>query len=496
MKAVSGCLSVVCQLCSVVFCCASVVRLLDQSSIIGGGGKRREQTRDKEEPGAEDGDRKREREREREKEREHTTTYPRQASRRQESQAGRKIERGRLKEANNHLHTYVNCTQLYGVLGTRYEKQSHYHLYLFGLDKKFTAMSNGHQQPQRATTPSSDININNNNNYTTTTTHPPTTITQEYRPCSPDLSAYGIPSHSQQHQQQQSLSHRNYQDQHSPSTNHSRPASFQLRQGSSTALTGLPGDAGSSSIGGYPPAQPTHRGSYDASPYFCPQAGFSQGGYFTGPILQRRETSGYGSLSARTASDLGEHRSRVPSSGGGGLTYSPTAISSAEAFPSNQQESRNQNQLGFAPNSVSDSGTPAQTPTFPPISSSISKQQQQQLDMPPSRRKRGQTDDKTNNGDVDPTPEPSTTTDKAPGAKNSRKRKSDSGHQAWTVGRAPGDVGPSLGIDIKTKFPVARIKRIMQADEDVGKVAQATPTAVCKLPSSSLLFSSRGEANA
>ena len=41
--------------------------------------------------------------------------------------------------------------------------------------------------------------------------------------------------------------------------------------------------------------------------------------------------------------------------------------------------------------------------------------------------------------------------------------------------------GPlELSIDVKTKFPVARIKRIMQADEDVGKVAQATPTAVAK----------------
>ncbi|KIW19233.1 hypothetical protein PV08_03527 [Exophiala spinifera] len=39
---------------------------------------------------------------------------------------------------------------------------------------------------------------------------------------------------------------------------------------------------------------------------------------------------------------------------------------------------------------------------------------------------------------------------------------------------------PSHGIDVRTKFPVARIKRIMQADEDVGKVAQATPTAVSK----------------
>ncbi|KAJ5773792.1 hypothetical protein N7457_008688 [Penicillium paradoxum] len=35
-------------------------------------------------------------------------------------------------------------------------------------------------------------------------------------------------------------------------------------------------------------------------------------------------------------------------------------------------------------------------------------------------------------------------------------------------------------IEVKTKFPVARIKRIMQADEDVGKVAQVTPIAVSK----------------
>ena len=39
--------------------------------------------------------------------------------------------------------------------------------------------------------------------------------------------------------------------------------------------------------------------------------------------------------------------------------------------------------------------------------------------------------------------------------------------------------GIAEGIEVKTKFPVARIKRIMQADEDVGKVAQVTPTAVC-----------------
>lgn len=32
---------------------------------------------------------------------------------------------------------------------------------------------------------------------------------------------------------------------------------------------------------------------------------------------------------------------------------------------------------------------------------------------------------------------------------------------------------------LKPRFPVARIKKIMQADEDIGKVAQVTPVAVC-----------------
>lgn len=31
-----------------------------------------------------------------------------------------------------------------------------------------------------------------------------------------------------------------------------------------------------------------------------------------------------------------------------------------------------------------------------------------------------------------------------------------------------------------SKFPVARIKKIMQADEDIGKVAQATPVVICE----------------
>jgi len=53
-------------------------------------------------------------------------------------------------------------------------------------------------------------------------------------------------------------------------------------------------------------------------------------------------------------------------------------------------------------------------------------------------------------------------------------------------GAASGSAGALLGtehIDVKTKFPVARIKRIMQADDDVGKVAQVTPVVVCKFVS-------------
>ncbi|TQV91407.1 Histone-fold domain-containing protein [Cordyceps javanica] len=50
------------------------------------------------------------------------------------------------------------------------------------------------------------------------------------------------------------------------------------------------------------------------------------------------------------------------------------------------------------------------------------------------------------------------------------------------AGKEPSPPAPPI-IDssmVKTKFPTARIKRIMQADEEVGKVAQQTPIAVGK----------------
>ncbi|KAK5174596.1 uncharacterized protein LTR77_001677 [Saxophila tyrrhenica] len=39
---------------------------------------------------------------------------------------------------------------------------------------------------------------------------------------------------------------------------------------------------------------------------------------------------------------------------------------------------------------------------------------------------------------------------------------------------------PTLGVQLKTSFPVARIKRLMQADDDIGKVAQVTPHVVSR----------------
>ncbi|GME85221.1 hypothetical protein B5S28_g2501 [[Candida] boidinii] len=51
------------------------------------------------------------------------------------------------------------------------------------------------------------------------------------------------------------------------------------------------------------------------------------------------------------------------------------------------------------------------------------------------------------------------------------------------TGTTPGEikVQPGTLIDhekIKTHFPSARIKKLMQSDEDIGKVAQGTPVAV------------------
>jgi hypothetical protein len=59
---------------------------------------------------------------------------------------------------------------------------------------------------------------------------------------------------------------------------------------------------------------------------------------------------------------------------------------------------------------------------------------------------------------------------------------SDNGKTASTAGGGS-TLPPNVDdIVIRNHFPVARIKRIMQADDDVGKVAQVTPVVVCRYP--------------
>ena len=78
--------------------------------------------------------------------------------------------------------------------------------------------------------------------------------------------------------------------------------------------------------------------------------------------------------------------------------------------------------------------------------------------------------------------------------KKTRRRRGEAAAERQAAQAAAGNVSkparsrPHSGVVIKTKFPVARIKRIMQADEDVGKVAQVTPVIVCKLHTIRHLF--------
>ncbi|KAF2794390.1 histone-fold-containing protein [Melanomma pulvis-pyrius CBS 109.77] len=75
--------------------------------------------------------------------------------------------------------------------------------------------------------------------------------------------------------------------------------------------------------------------------------------------------------------------------------------------------------------------------------------------------------------DVDYTPDASVKSEKSRG-----KRPKDGNGTSGVDGSTalPG----TEHINITVHFPVARIKRIMQADDDVGKVAQVTPVVVSK----------------
>ena len=181
----------------------------------------------------------------------------------------------------------------------------------------------------------------------------------------------------------------------------------------------------SSSQSGFPAGYNlAHRASFDASPYFSPQTPQASQSYFP----------------------------QQPQ-----VAYNPLSFAPSLQSPTYTQQSIQPSPLSRIPTKSFSHPPPGFLDTI--------------VDMP---RKRISDDEH----DEIYTPQGS-----APaGGRASRKRRVDNTAQ---IAASRSGLGPSLGIEVKTKFPVARIKRIMQADEDVGKVAQATPTAVCE---SALLF--------
>ncbi|KAJ9616738.1 hypothetical protein H2200_000457 [Cladophialophora chaetospira] len=197
------------------------------------------------------------------------------------------------------------------------------------------------------------------------------------------------------------------------------------------------------------------RGSYDASPFFSPSTTTPSTSYFgsrTQPHGSFPLQSPYSPQTFRTPSIPGQ----TP------IHHSPPF----QSRPLGQQSLYNN-----APPPPLYPQSPFRPPLNQPSSEQFPSQSQPQFasydDMPRTRRQQAaeaQQDPDFNFSAV---------------SRNATHTKTEPAQPAQPAApMAP--VDPTVGIDVRTKFPVARIKRIMQADEDVGKVAQATPTAVAK----------------
>lgn len=112
---------------------------------------------------------------------------------------------------------------------------------------------------------------------------------------------------------------------------------------------------------------------------------------------------------------------------------------------------------------------PQQTPPEPQSSPSPSQQQPGAAIAPPANPSYAPPDSAHRQNMQDP--------DYIPEAFGAPPQMPDMGNGSGGGSMLPPNVDD---IVIKNHFPVARIKRIMQADDDVGKVAQVTPVVVCK----------------
>ncbi|EXJ62138.1 hypothetical protein A1O7_02571 [Cladophialophora yegresii CBS 114405] len=194
------------------------------------------------------------------------------------------------------------------------------------------------------------------------------------------------------------------------------------------------------------------RGSYDASPFFSPSTATPSTSYFGSrppPQSQFSQQSPYSPQTFRTPSLPGQNPIQHPppfqSRPLGQPPYNPS--------PPQYQHSLSGSPFNQNPNQQ----------YFPPLPAQVT----QYGDMPRTRRQQA----------AEAQHDPDFHVDASPKNVVQPKAEPDLPVQP-TMPAAPIDL--TAGIEVRTKFPVARIKRIMQADEDVGKVAQATPTAVAK----------------
>ncbi|ETI24002.1 hypothetical protein G647_05809 [Cladophialophora carrionii CBS 160.54] len=195
------------------------------------------------------------------------------------------------------------------------------------------------------------------------------------------------------------------------------------------------------------------RGSYDASPFFSPSTATPSTSYFGSrpqPPSQFSQQSPYSPQTFRTPSLPGQ----IP------VQHSPPLQSRALGQPTYNNPPPPQHQQ---PSSRSPFSQTLNQPYLPPFPAQVT----QYGDMPRTRRQQAAEAQQDPDFHVDASP------------KHAVQPKAESAQPVQPpMPAAPADL--TAGIDVRTKFPVARIKRIMQADEDVGKVAQATPTAVAK----------------
>ena len=144
-------------------------------------------------------------------------------------------------------------------------------------------------------------------------------------------------------------------------------------------------------------------------------------------------------------------------------------------FGHHHSNSRDRFGGAFGPNHFGYGGSPTSVPLQPQYG-----QQPQHPGMAPSQRIKGEDDDEYL---PDASAKRPRRTPQRPLRTQALNGSSYDQHSQLTAplqGMSTQPSDPTLGVQLKTSFPVARIKRIMQADEDVGKVAQVTPHIVSR----------------